>query len=342
MSERSAGSARAERMTVGGGTMSVGGGTKTGRDLLRVLDLSAAEIEALFDLAARVKALTRARRPHRPLEGRTLAMLFQKASLRTRVTFEIGMQQLGGIAVYLSTRDFTLDERESVEDVARNLERWVDAIMIRTFDDQVVERFARTARVPVINGLTDHHHPCQILADLFTLREKWGRLAGTVVAYVGDGNNVANSLLEGAARTGVHLRVACPAGFEPDAAVLRAAEAAAAATGATLAVGHDPAAAVDGADAIYTDTWVSMHQEGDAARRRDLFRPYQVDARLVARARPGAFVMHCLPAHRGEEVTAGVLDGPQSIVFDQAENRLHVQKAVLETLIIGGASGQAG
>jgi ornithine carbamoyltransferase len=323
----------------------VGRGMKKKRDLLRVLDLSVAEIAGLFELAARVKTRTRARRPYRPLEGRTLAMLFQKASLRTRVTFEIGMQQLGGIAVYLSARDFTLDERESVEDVARNLERWVDAVMIRTFDDEVVERLARTARVPVINGLTDHHHPCQILADLFTLREKRGRLAGTVMAYVGDGNNIANSLLEGAAQTGIHLRVASPPGFEPDAAVLRAAEAAAAGTGATLTVGHDPAAAVEGADAIYTDTWVSMHQEGDAARRRDLFRPYQVDARLVAQARPGALVMHCLPAHRGEEITAEVLDGPQSIAFDQAENRLHVQKAILETLIIGiigGASGQAG
>ncbi len=312
------------------------------RDLLRLLDLSAAEVEALFELAARVKALTLAGRPHRPLEGKSLAMLFQKPSLRTRVTFEVGMQQLGGIAVYLSTHDFTLDERESVEDVARNLERWVDAIMIRTFDDALVARLARTARVPVINGLTDNHHPCQVLADLFTLREKRARLSGAVVAYVGDGNNVANSLLEGAARTGIHLRVASPPGFEPDAAVRRAAEAAAAETGATITVGHDPVAAVEGADAIYTDTWISMHQEGEAARRREVFQPYRVDARLVARARPGAFVMHCLPAHRGEEVTGEVLDGPQSIVFDQAENRLHVQKAILETLINGGSGGQAG
>ncbi|HWP34058.1 MAG TPA: ornithine carbamoyltransferase, partial [Thermodesulfobacteriota bacterium] len=311
------------------------------RDLLRVLDWSAAEIEALFERAAYIKRLAREGRPHRPLEGRTLALLFQKPSLRTRVTFEVGMQQLGGIAIYLSTLDFTLDERESVEDVARNLERWVDVIMIRTYDDALVARLAAAARVPVINGLTDRHHPCQILADLFTLRERRGRLAGTVVAYVGDGNNVANSWVEGAARTGVHLRIASPPGFEPDPEVCRQAREAAAETGATITIGHDPAAAVEGADAVYTDTWVSMHQAREAAHRREVFRPYQVDARLVARARPDAVVMHCLPAHRGEEITAEVLDGPQSIVFDQAENRLHVQKAILEMLVTGGPGGQA-
>jgi ornithine carbamoyltransferase len=309
------------------------------RDLLRVLDLSGAEIERLFELAGRVKALTKAGKPHRPLEGKSLAMLFQKPSLRTRVTFEIGMQQLGGIAVYLSTFDFTLDVRESVEDVARNLERWCDVIVVRTFRDEVVTRLARTARVPVINGLTDTHHPCQVLSDLFTLREKWGRLDGRTVAFVGDGNNTAASLAEGAARTGMHFRFASPAEYALPADVVEAARRAARESGGSITILEDPVEAVRGADAVYTDTWVSMHQETEAARRRFAFQRYQVNDVLLRHARGGAFVMHCLPAHRGEEVTDEALDGPRSIVFDQAENRLHLQKAILETLVTGVDGG---
>ncbi len=307
------------------------------RDFLRVLDWSPEEMAYGFDLAARVKALTKADKPHRPLEGKSLALLFQKPSLRTRVTFEIGMQQLGGIAVYLSTYDFTLDVRESVEDVARNLERWCDVIMIRTFKDETVERMARTARVPVINGLTDGHHPCQIVADLFTLYEHWsGKLAGRTIAFAGDGNNTATSLMEGAALAGMHFRIASPQGYAlPVDAVARARQAAER-TGATITLLEDPVEAVTGADAVYTDTWVSMHQETETSRRKYAFQRYQVNDALLAHAKPSALVMHCLPAHRGEELTDEVMDGPRSIIFDQAENRLHAQKAILEMLVKGG------
>jgi ornithine carbamoyltransferase len=257
------------------------------------------------------------------------------------VTFEVGMQQLGGIAVYLSTFDFTLDVRESVEDVARNLERWCDVIMIRTFKDEVAARLARTARVPVINGLTDGHHPCQVMADLFTLREKWGRLAGRTLAFVGDGNNTATSLMEGAARTGMHFRIASPPEHRLQQDAVARARAALRETGATITLLEDPVEAVSGADAVYTDTWISMHQETEAVRRRYVFQRYQVNDGLMAHAKPGAFVMHCLPAHRGEEVTDEAKDGPRSIVFDQAENRLHAQKAILEMLVNGGMDGPA-
>jgi ornithine carbamoyltransferase len=308
------------------------------RDFLRLLDFSPAELAACFELAVRVKALTKAGKPHRPLEGKSLAMLFQKPSLRTRVTFEIGMQQLGGIAVYLSTYDFTLDVRETVEDVARNLERWCDAIMVRTFKDDTVDRMARTARVPVINGLTDGHHPCQVVADLLTLYERWdGRLTGRTLAFVGDGNNTATSLLEGAALSGMEYRIASPPGYELPPPVVARAQAAAAATGATITLLEDPVEAVSGADAVYTDTWVSMHQETESARRRHAFLRYQVNNGLLEYAKRDAVVMHCLPAHRGEELTDEVIDGPRSIVFDQAENRLHAQKAILEMLVTGEA-----
>jgi ornithine carbamoyltransferase len=312
------------------------------RDFLRVLDWSPQELAASFELAARVKGLTKAGRPHRPLEGKSLALLFQKPSLRTRVTFEIGMQQLGGIAVYLSTYDFTLDVRESVEDVARNLERWCDVIMIRTFKDDTVLRLARTARVPVINGLTDGHHPCQVVADLFTLHEHWrGQLAGKTIAFVGDGNNTATSLMEGAALTGMRFRIASPPGYALPADAVERAQAAARGTGGTITLLEDPVEAVSGADAVYTDTWISMHQETEAARRKYAFQRYQVNDALLAHAKPSAVVMHCLPAHRGEELTDEVMDGPRSIIFDQAENRLHAQKAILEMLVDGGNGGRA-
>jgi ornithine carbamoyltransferase len=296
------------------------------RDLLRIADLSAPEIEAIFTLAGRLKAELRARRPHPLLPGRTLAMIFEKPSLRTRVTFEVGMVQLGGAAIHLAPGDIRFGERESAGDVARNLERWVDLIMARTFLHQSVVELAAGARVPVVNGLSDRHHPCQVLSDCFTLRERRGTLTGLRVAFIGDGNNMAHSWMDAAARLGFDFVLACPPGYEPDATV--AAEA-----GPRATVTHDVNAAVRGADVVYTDVWTSMGQEAEADARRRVFRPYQVNERVVAQAAPQALVMHCLPAHRGEEITDAVLDGPQSVVFDQAENRLHVQKAIMVWLL---------
>jgi ornithine carbamoyltransferase len=292
------------------------------RDLLRIADLAPEEFEAILGIAARLKAELRAGRPHPLLAGRTLAMIFEKPSLRTRVTFEVGMVQLGGAAVNLAPGDIKLGERESAGDIARNLERWVDLIMARTFSHQSVVELAAGARVPVINGLSDLHHPCQVLADCFTLRERRGALTGLRVAFVGDGNNMVHSWMDAAARLGFDFVLACPPGYEADPTI--AAEA-----GARVRTTHDPREAIRGADVVYTDVWTSMGQEAEAATRREAFRPYQVNRALVDLARPDALVMHCLPAHRGEEITAEVIDGPRSVVFDQAENRLHVQKAVM-------------
>jgi ornithine carbamoyltransferase len=303
------------------------------RHLISLDDVTAADVEALFVSAASLKAKRRAGAVTALLEGKTLALVFEKPSLRTRVTFEAGMTQLGGHAIYLAPADIRLGERETVQDAARNLERWVDGIVARTFSHQMVERLAGYARIPVINGLTDLHHPVQILCDLFTLWEKRGTLRGLTVAFVGDGNNVCHSWMQGAAKLGVHFALACPPGYEPDAAVAARARQEAAASGSRLEVMHDPAAAVRGADVIYTDVWTSMGQEEDRLRRLKDFQKYQVDARLVAQAKPSVLVMHCLPAHRGEEITDETMDGPQSIVFDQAENRLHMQKAVLVALM---------
>jgi ornithine carbamoyltransferase len=262
-------------------------------------------------------------------------MLFEKPSLRTRVTFEAGMTQLGGHAIYLTPADIRLGERETVQDAARNLERWVDAIVARTFSHQMVERLARYSRIPVINGLTDTHHPVQILCDLFTLWEKRGRVRGLRVAFIGDGNNVCHSWLEGAAKVGVNFTLACPKGYEPDPGVLTRAMAQATTSGATLAVTHDPEAAARGADVLYTDVWASMGQEDERARRLRDFQGFQVDERLVRLAASDVLVMHCLPAHRGEEIAEDVIEGPHSIVFDEAENRLHMQKAILVRLLGG-------
>jgi ornithine carbamoyltransferase len=291
------------------------------RDLLRIADLETAEIERILALAARLKADLRAGRPHPLLAGRTLAMIFEKPSLRTRVTFEVGMVQLGGAAIHLAPGDIRLGERESPGDIARNLERWVDIVMARTFLHQSVADLAASARVPVINGLSDLHHPCQVLSDCFTLEEKRGRLAGLRVVFVGDGNNMVHSWMDAAARLAFDFVLVCPPGYEPDPAVTAEA-------GPRVAVRHD-LEAVRGADVVYTDVWTSMGQEAEAKTRRRAFRPFQVNARVVELAGPGALVMHCLPAHRGEEITDEVLDGPQSVVFDQAENRLHVQKAIM-------------
>jgi ornithine carbamoyltransferase len=301
-----------------------------GRDLLSAGDLSTDEVELVFGRAAELKAEFRATRRHaeQPLAGRTLAMLFQKPSLRTRVTFEAGMTQLGGHAVHLATSDVGLGTRESVTDVARNLDRWVDGIMVRTFGHAIAEEIAAAATIPVINALTDLEHPCQALADLFTLRERFGAVDGLVLAFVGDGNNVFNSLAILGARLGLEVRLAHPPGHGPDPGVVERARSAADGSGKVV-VGEDPVAAVRGADVVYTDAWASMGQEAEAARRRTEFAGFQVDDRLLAAAGPATLVMHCLPAHRGEEITSEVLDGPRSVVLEQAENRLHVQKGFL-------------
>ncbi len=301
-----------------------------GRDLLSAADLSGPEIELVFERADELKAEFRATRRHAdlPLAGRTLAMLFQKPSLRTRVTFEAGMTQLGGHAVHLATADVGVGTRESVADVARNLDRWIDAIMVRTFAHAIAEEIAATADIPVINALTDLEHPCQALADLFTLRERFGAVDGLVLAFVGDGNNVYHSLALLGARLGVEVRLAHPDGHGPDPAVVARARAIARDPD-QIVVDDDPLAVVHGADVVYTDAWTSMGQEAEAERRRTEFAPYRVDEALLSAAGPTTLVMHCLPAHRGEEITSDVLDGPRSLVLEQAENRLHVQKGFL-------------
>ena len=305
------------------------------RHLITLDDLTPVEVEALFELAGSLKLQRRQGIPHPQLSGKTLAMVFEKPSLRTRVTFEAGMTQLGGHAIYLAPADIRLGERETVQDAARNLERWVDGIVARTFSHQMVERLARYSRIPVINGLTDSHHPVQILCDLFTLWEKRGSLTGLAVGFIGDGNNVCHSWLQGAAKMGLRFTLACPPGYEPDPTVVAQAQEQGKASGAVLRVTHDPGAAARGADVLYTDVWASMGQEEERARRLRDFEGYQVDGALVHLASPEVLVMHCLPAHRGEEIAGEVMDGPRSIVFDQAENRLHMQKAILVALMGG-------
>jgi ornithine carbamoyltransferase len=298
------------------------------RDFLAIPDFTTDELYAVLDLADRMKA---GRYTERPLAGKTLAMIFTKSSTRTRVSFEVGTFQLGGHALFLSARDIQLGRGEPIKDTARVLSRYVDGIMIRTFDHADVEELARYSSIPVINGLTDLLHPCQIMADLMTIRESFGHdLRGVKVAWVGDGNNMANSWLNAAYRFGFELRLAFPEGYAPDAAILaRAREA------ARIVVTHDPGEAVDGADVVNTDVWASMGQEDEAAERARAFRGYCVDEALMRRASDRAIFLHCLPAHRGEEVTDEVIEGPRSRVFDQAENRLHVQKALLARLMGG-------
>jgi ornithine carbamoyltransferase len=307
-----------------------------GRDFISAADLAAEEATRIFERAAELKAEFRETRRHAepPLAGRTLAMLFQRPSLRTRVTFEAGMTQLGGHAIYL-TEDVVMGAREAVRDVARNLDRVVDAIMARTGPHEVVVELASQARVPVVNGLTLREHPCQALADLFTIRERFGRLDGVTLAFVGDGNNVYHSLALLGSAFGMEIRLAHPEGYGPNPRIVERARQRAAGSGARLAFASDPHEAAAGADILYTDAWTSMGQEAEAEARRDAFRGYTVDANLVAAAKRDAAVMHCLPAHRGEEITSEVMDGPQSIVFEQSENRLHAQKALLVELIGG-------
>ncbi len=303
------------------------------KDLLTLADLSSDELWHILNVAQELKDewLEGGNQPI--LMGKTLGMLFQKPSLRTRVSFEVGMQHLGGEALYLSPNEIQLGKRESTEDVARVLSRYVDCIMARVFAHKDVEALAAHSRVPVINGLSDFSHPCQGLADLLTIVEKKGVLRGLKLAWVGDGNNVLTSLLFGAAKTGMHISAATPLGYDPLAQVVEMAFSFAEKSDSEIELGHDPNAAVEGADIIYTDVWTSMGQEAEKEQRRRDFAAYQVNSELVAQANPDVIVMHCLPAHRGEEITDEVVDGPHSVVFDQAENRMHAQKGLLAVLL---------
>ena len=296
------------------------------KDFLNAGDLSSADLERLLETAAQVKASPG--RFVRALAGRSVVLLFEKPSLRTRMTFEVGVSRLGGQAIYYDHHAERIGQRESIPDYARNLERFVQAIVSRTYSHRTLELLGQHARIPVINALSDAHHPCQALADVLTLIERFGRVAGRRVAYVGDGNNVCVSLMQLCALLGVRFAAICPAGYEPDAVAVTNAKVAAAAAGGSVELTPDPGA-VAGADAVYTDTWVSMHQQHEADQRAEIFAPYQVNRRLIEAAGPSAVFMHCLPAHRGEEVTEEIIDGPRSVVFDQAENRLHAQNAVL-------------
>ncbi len=302
------------------------------RDLLTILDLTRPEIETLLARARELKGLHRQGQNPVPLKGKTLAMIFDKPSTRTRVSFEAGMAQLGGTSIYLAPGQTQLERGESVGDMARVLSRYVEGVVIRTFAQETVEELAGHAAIPVINGLTDTHHPCQVLSDLLTVEERCGRLEGLSVAWVGDGNNMANSWITAALRLDFALYLACPPGYEPDAALLAQAKA----EGRQVYLGRDPHAAAAAAQVINADVWASMGQEAEAETRRQIFQPYQVNAALLKLAPPEAIVLHCLPAHRGEEITDEVLDGPQSAAWDQAENRLHFQKALLEWLLGGG------
>jgi len=295
------------------------------RDYLVFPDLSKAEVQALFQLAARMKS---GAYREKPLAGKTLGMIFAKSSTRTRVSFEVGAFQLGGHALFLSSRDIQLGRGEPIRDTARVLSRYLDILMIRTFDHKEVEDLAKFSSVPVINGLTDLHHPCQVLADVFTMQEHLGGFEGKRVAWIGDGNNMANSWLDAAALLGFEIRLACPEGYEPDHETYERA----AKLTKTL-ITEEPDEAVAGADVVTTDVWASMGQEGEAEKRKQAFRGYLVDEALMKLANPSAIFLHCLPAHRGEEVTDAVIEGPQSRVLDEAENRLHVQKALIATLM---------
>jgi ornithine carbamoyltransferase len=299
------------------------------RDLLTILDLSRDEIKTLLQRAVELKALHAAGRNPRPLAGKTLAMIFDKPSTRTRVSFEAGMAQLGGTSIYLAPGQTQLDRGEPISDTARVLSRYVDAVVIRTFAQKTVEDLARHASIPVINGLTDTHHPCQVLSDLMTIKERFGAVEGLKVAWVGDGNNMANSWITAALHMDFGLYLACPQDYAPDAGLLHDAQK----QGRPIYLGHDPQWAVAAAHVINTDVWASMGQEQEAAARKEVFKPYQVNSELMKSALPEAIVLHCLPAHREEEITSEVLDGPQSAAWDQAENRLHLQKALLEWLL---------
>ncbi len=300
------------------------------KDFISIADYTREELEEIFELTKELKAKTKRGEEHHLCKGKTMAMIFAKPSARTRISFETGMYQLGGYALYLSPNDIGIGKREAVKDIARVVSRYNDIIMARLFDHAHILELAEYASVPVINGLTDYNHPCQIMADIFTIMEKRGHLEDLKITYIGDGNNVANSWVNLASKLPMHLVICSPSGFEPDSETLtRAREAGV----SQIEIVHDPEVAVKDADVVYTDVWASMGQEAEAEERRKVFMPYQVNEKLMAHARKDALVMHCLPAHRGEEITDEVLDGPQSIVFDEAENRMHVQKAIIVKLL---------
>lgn len=302
-------------------------------DFISLHDCTPEQISGLLELAIKLKKEQKAGIPHPLLKGKTLGMIFTKSSTRTRVSFEVGMTQLGGYPLFLSSNDLQLGRGEPIYDTAKVLERYLDGIMIRTFSHQDVLDLAKYADIPVINALTDLLHPCQVLADLQTIYEKKGALKGLKLAYIGDGNNMANSLLYGCGKMGLDCAVATPAGYEPDAEVVENAKGDFAASGASMLLTQDPAEAIKDADIVYTDTWVSMGMEAEKAERVKLFMPYQVNAALFAKAKDDAIFMHCLPAYRGYEVTEDVIDRAHSVIFDEAENRLHAQKAVMATLM---------
>jgi ornithine carbamoyltransferase len=301
------------------------------KDFLSVYDLTRKDFDRIFSHAATLKAMLKDGIIYQPLAGKTLGMIFDKSSTRTRLSFEAGMYQLGGLAIYLNSRDTQLGRGETIADTARIVSRYLDAVMIRTFAQESVEEFARHATIPIINGLTDLMHPCQIVSDLFTIVEKKGTYEGLKIAYVGDGNNVANSWIDAAARLPFKLALACPKGYDPDARILERGRKKAP-KGVSLF--RDPVQAVKNADVVYTDVWASMGQEAEQEARAKVFENFQVNRKLMQNAKPDVIVMHCLPAHRGEEISAEILDGPRSVVWDEAENRLHVQKAILEILML--------
>jgi len=298
------------------------------RDFLRLWDFSSGEIEAVLERATELKSGKDTNKC--PLIGRSIGLIFEKASTRTRVSFEVGIYQLGGQIIYMNPKEIQLGRGETIHDTAKTLSRYLDAIVIRTYSHDILTEFASSASIPVINGLSDLHHPCQALADMMTILEKKGRLRGIDLAYIGDGNNVANSLIEAASRMEMNLKVACPKGYEPDSRILLEAKASA---NSEILISTDPKEAAREADVLYTDVWVSMGQEEEEKEKRKKFKRYQLNSKILSLAKKDAIVLHCLPAHRGEEITDDVMDGPQSAVFDQAENRLHTQKALLEFLL---------
>ena len=303
------------------------------RDLLTIFDLSTKEIDSLLIRAKELKLRLKKGVEYQPLKGRTLGLLFEKQSTRTRISFEVAILQLGGHSIYLSPNQIQMGRGEDIMDTAKVFSGYLDAIVIRTYTHKTIEEWAQHATVPVINGLTDMHHPCQIISDILTIHEKKGQVYGIKMAYIGDGNNVAHSLIEGAAAMGMRISIASPKGYEPDKAIVDKARLLAKETGAFIEILQEPLDAIKDADVVYTDVWTSMGQEEEEKNRKGLFRNYQINRELMGRAKVDAIIMHCLPAHRGEEITEEMMDSPQSVIFDQAENRLHMQKALLEMLM---------
>lgn len=303
------------------------------RHLLTIFDLSTKEIESLLIRAVELKAIQKQGIECRPLKGKTLGLLFEKQSTRTRLSFEVAALQLGGHSIYLSPHQIQMGRGEELRDTARVFSRYLDGVVIRTFEHKMIEEFAGNSSIPVINGLTDIHHPCQIISDMLTILEKKERISGIRLAFIGDGNNVAHSLIEGAAVMGMNIRIASPKGYEPDNRITEIAKQKAKETGAAIEIMEDPFEAVDNADVVYTDVWTSMGQEDEESKRKSIFKKYRINRELMKKAKGDAIILHCLPAHRGEEITDEMMESPQSVVFDQAENRLHMQKALLEMLM---------